>query len=64
MVMLLVIVAEYIDKPGAGRNQAEDSGEWKNTVAVDKSCQIISTTITTYISLTNTYYYNRQIMKF
>ena len=37
MVMLHIIVGEHIDKPGAGRNQAEDSGEWKNTVAVNKS---------------------------
>ena len=46
MVMFHIIVGEHVDEPGAGGNQAEDGGERKNAIAVDKSRQIISTTIT------------------
>ena len=46
VVVLYIVVSEYVDKSGAGRNQAKDRIEWENAITMDKSRQVITTSIT------------------
>ena len=46
VVVLYIVVSEYVDKSGAGRNQAKDRVEWENAITMDKRRQIVSAAVT------------------